>query len=780
MESLKWLFSRSHFMPHGYCYLWNPGLVWLHVVSDTLIALAYLSIPITLIYFVRKKRGLPFHWMFVCFGVFIIACGATHVMEVWNLWHANYWLAGYLKALTALASMVTAALLVPLIPKALALPTRNDLEEANKLLVAQSGRLALATAVAKVGVWDLDLVSNTATWDATMFEIYGFAPTLRVRHEEWARVVHHQDLPVIEARLRKVIADKGQDSTRFRICRPDGAIRNVAAAHRAVVDEHGNVTRLIGVNMDVTEKSRAEDALRQSEEQFRQLAENIREVFFIQTPDPIRTLYISPAYDEIWGRPRQELYDRPSAWIESVHAEDRERASDVFQKCMEGVATDLEFRVKRPDDSVRWIHARSFPVFDANGKFIRAVGIAEDITERRRVLDDVLSARAAAEATDRIKSQFLANMSHELRTPLNGILGMTKLALETDVISEQRDYMSIVDASAESLLTVINDILDFSKIEAGKLDFEAIEFNIRENLEADLKALNIRAREKHIELNWRVGPEVPRLLTGDPGRLRQIIVNLVGNAIKFTDRGGVTVDVQKEPAEASGVALHFSVTDSGIGIAKDKQSTIFDAFAQADGSTARRYGGSGLGLTISRRLVEMFGGRLWLDSALDAGSTFHFTARFGVPSAEMKRLPPPVIHDSMEEPARKLRILLAEDNRVNQMIVVRLMQKRGHTVEVASNGREALERFKLSDFDLLLMDVQMPELDGLETTAAIREIEKSEAGHIPIIAMTAHAMKGDRERCLAAGMDGYISKPFQINELLKEIESLPQLISSTI
>jgi PAS domain S-box-containing protein len=780
MESLKWLFSPSHFMPHGYCYLWNPGLVWLHVISDTLITLAYLSIPITLMYFVRKKRGLPFHWMFVCFGVFIVACGATHMMEVWNLWHANYWLAGYLKALTAAASLVTAALLVSLIPKALALPTQNDLEEANKLLVAQSSRLALATAVAKAGVWDLDLASNTATWDATMFEIYGFAPTVRVPHEKWAQAVHPQDLPVIEARLRKVIADKGQDSTLFRVSRPDGTIRNVAAAHRAVVDERGNVTRLIGVNMDVTEKSRAEDALRQSEEQFRQLAENIREVFFIQTPDPIRTVYISPAYDEIWGRPRQELYDRPSAWIESVHAEDRERATGVFRRCMEGFATDLEFRVTRPDDTLRWIHARSFPVFDANGKFIRAVGIAEDVTERRRVLDEVLSARAAAEATDRIKSQFLANMSHELRTPLNGILGMTKLALETDVVSEQRDYMSLVDASAESLLTVINDILDFSKIEAGKLDFEAIEFDIRENIEADLKALKIRAREKHIELSWQVGPEVPKLLTGDPGRLRQIIVNLVGNAIKFTDRGGVTVDVQKEPAEPGSALLHFSVTDSGIGIAKDKQSTIFDAFAQADGSTARRYGGSGLGLTISRRLVEMFSGRLWLDSALEAGSTFHFTARFGVPSAEKRRLPSPVIHDSTREPARKLRILLAEDNRVNQMIVVRLMQKRGHTVEVASNGREALEKFKLSDFDLLLMDVQMPELDGLETTAAIREIEKSEAGHIPIIAMTAHAMKGDRERCLAAGMDGYISKPFQIDELLKEIESLPQPISSAI
>jgi PAS domain S-box-containing protein len=779
MEILEELFSSSLFMPHGHGYLWNSGLLWLNLISDTLIALAYLSIPITLLYLARKKRGLPFHWIFVCFAVFVAACGGTHIVEAWNLWHANYRLAGYLNAGTAVALIITAAVLVSLIPKTLALPGHNDLQEANKSLAAQSERLSLATAVAEVGVWDWDLTSNTVTWDATMFEIYGFAPLFPMVYEKWSAAVYPEDLAAVEAVLRKTIEQKGEGSNEFRINLPNGATRDVSAKYRAVVDERGNATRLIGVNMDVTERKRAEDTLRASEEQFRQLAENVREVFFIQTPDPVRTAYISPAYDEIWGRSRQELYDRPEAWIESVHADDRERAGRVFAKCMEGFPTDLEFRVTRPDDTVRWIHARCFPVFDSKGRFIRAVGIAEDITERRRVLDEILRARTAAEAANRVKSEFLANMSHELRTPLNGILGMTKLALETDAISDQREFMGMVNVSAESLLTVINDILDFSKIEAGKLDFESIEFNVRESIEAGLKALAIRAHERGLKLNCSVRPEVPTVLVGDPSRLRQVIVNLVGNAIKFTDRGEVTVDVQVDSAEPSSALLRVSVMDTGVGIPQEKQSSIFDAFTQADGSTARRYGGSGLGLTISRRLVEMFGGRLWLDSSVGKGSTFHFTALFGVPAVQIT-LPPPVIHRSAPEAMKPLRILLAEDNRVNQIVVVRLMEKRGHSVEVASNGREALEKFRLGGFDLLLMDVQMPQMDGFEATAAIREIEKSEAAHIPIIAMTAHAMKGDRERCLAAGMDGYISKPFQIDELMKEIERLPQLTSAIV
>jgi CheY-like chemotaxis protein len=329
-------------------------------------------------------------------------------------------------------------------------------------------------------------------------------------------------------------------------------------------------------------------------------------------------------------------------------------------------------------------------------------------------------------------------------------------------------------------LMVINDILDFSKIEAGKLDFEFIEFNLRRSMEMTMKALAHRAQEKGLELNCHVRPEVPEVLVGDPSRLRQIIVNLVGNAIKFTERGEVTVEVQQESVEPGSTLLHFSVADSGIGIPLEKQSTIFDPFTQADGSTARRYGGSGLGLTISRNLVHMFGGRLWLESLVGKGATFHFTARLGLTVGSGNVVPSSPTRLSLPEWKTGLRVLLAEDNPVNQTIVVRLLEKRGHSVQVASDGIEALKIFKQGKCDLILMDVQMPIMDGFEATAAIREREKTTGGHFPIIAMTAHAMKGDRERCLAAGMDGYISKPFQIDELLHEIERLPGLISSTV
>src|SRR5271154_3452124 len=423
----------------------------------------------------------------------------------------------------------------------------------------------------------------------------------------------------------------GRDETDLLVALKVGSVKN----------KDGREIGVFGIAQDLLGQNQAQQDLHRSEEQFRQLADHVREVFFILSPALKQMTYISPAYDEIWGRSRQELYDRPEAWSESVHAEDREQVGAFYARCMQGVESEMEYRVVQPGGSVRWIRARSFPVLDGNGKLIRAVGIAEDITTQRLALGDMQRTRAAAEAANRIKSEFLANMSHELRTPLNGILSMAEMALDTDSTYELREYLSMLKASADSLLTVINDILDFSKIEADKLDFEPIEFNIRGNVVASMKSLAIRAHAKDLELNCRVRPEVPNVVFGDPRRLRQIVINLVGNAIKFTERGEVTLDVQVESAEPGSSLLHFTVADSGIGIPQEKRTKIFDAFTQADGSTARRYGGSGLGLTLSRQLVEMFGGGLWLESVVGKGSTFHFTARFEVTAASSKEVPLP-------------------------------------------------------------------------------------------------------------------------------------------
>jgi signal transduction histidine kinase/CheY-like chemotaxis protein len=379
-------------------------------------------------------------------------------------------------------------------------------------------------------------------------------------------------------------------------------------------------------------------------------------------------------------------------------------------------------------------------------------------------------AKVKAEAANQAKSEFLANMSHEIRTPMNAILGMTELALASDATPEQRRYLSTVQSSANALLQVIDDILDFSKIEARKLDLHPSPFDLRDTVSETLEMLSGRAAEKEIELACQISHRIPDRLECDSNRLRQILMNLVGNAIKFTERGEVfvTVDIEEDKPDGE-LVLHFVVTDTGIGIPNEKQQVIFESFVQADGSMTRRYGGTGLGLTISSQLVGLMGGRIWVESQVGKGSSFHFTI-------SLRKLP--VAADQTKPTERVIRhapqslnILLAEDNEVNRQVAVEFLEMRGHSVKVAHNGLEALEAFGKERFDVILMDIQMPKMDGFQATAAIREEEKKTSTHTPIIAMTGYAMKGDRQRCLDHGMDAYICKPIRSQELFDVLES---------
>jgi PAS domain S-box-containing protein len=556
-----------------------------------------------------------------------------------------------------------------------------------------------------------------------------------------------------------------------------------------------SLNQVVIVIRDITERRRAAEALQTSLEEFRTLAEAVPQIVWITEADGAN-VYFNQHWVDYTGLTLEESLGH--GWNKPFHPDDQQRASDAWQHATATVGTyALECRMRRADGVFRWWLIRGVPLRDSAGNVLKWFGTCTDIDDLKLAeleisrTNEALEAEIVerkraedvAETANRAKSQFLANMSHEIRTPLNGVVGMTELALGTDLSTEQREYLDIVKSSGTLLLSVIDDILDFSKIEAGKLTVDAIPFDLSDCLVTTLKLLATGAHVKGLALACDIRPDVPASVVGDPARLRQIVTNLIGNAIKFTHHGEVVLRVDTETQTDGAATLRFSVSDTGIGISQEHREAIFKPFVQADGSMTRKYGGTGLGLAISTNLVALLGGRMWLESEIGKGSTFHFTMPFGLqqtPVAETRATPSggsdrlhAVTRHSWRESGRPLHILVADDNKVNQLVAARLLEKQGHTVVIAETGKEALaaiDEHRSPGFDLVLMDVQMHEMDGFEATGIIRAREKSTGIHLPIIAMTAHAMKGDEERCLAAGMDAYVSKPFHLDEVFAAID----------
>ena len=801
-------------------------------------------------------------------------------------------------------------------------------ERSDAALRESKQRLELALSGTSDGVWDWSIPTRTVWCSPRFRELLGHPEEeCIVDFTAFEDLVHPEDREQNRAEFRRHWRERTPFETECRLRRRDGTYNWYIIRGQSFWNDAGHPMRMAGSLGDVNERRQAETwlmsalgDLRESEATLRTLVANVPGACYRCSCDADWTMqFISDAITEISGYPADGLLlNRDRTFASLIHPDDRTMVTRVVGNQLEGRRSfDLEYRLLHRDGSVRWVYDKGQAIFDEDGSLLYLDGAIFDITERKQAEEELRAAKEAAEAGNSAKSDFLATMSHEIRTPMNGILGMTGLLLDSSLDAEQRLYARSIHQSAEALLTVINDILDFSKLEAKKLILESIDFDIAAIVASVTELCGPRARAKGLDLGVFIAPGSPRWVRGDPGRLRQILLNLVSNAVKFTEEGGVVIEVTSSAESVDkgndGVMLHFKVIDSGIGVPAELRDHLFEKFTQADSSTTRRFGGTGLGLAISKQLAERMGGGIGVDSHPGKGSSFWFTVQVAIaddctvladpPVAALQGLRALIVDDNAvnrlifqkqleswgmivrsvesgsaaldaleadwrlgrnfdvalidrsmpemdgEELARRirensayaatrlvlvtsfgeqmdekvprplfaarlckpisqpqlmaclqelvgaseaissepqqdavaplpdlrafggrpLRLLLAEDNQVNQLLAIAMLQKAGHRVDIASNGIEAVEAVLSRPYDLVLMDIQMPEMDGIQATRRIRAMPDAK-GRIPIVAITANAMRGDRERLLQAGMNDYVAKPIDRKQLFEVIQ----------
>lgn len=527
---------------------------------------------------------------------------------------------------------------------------------------------------------------------------------------------------------------------------------------------------MVGIFRDISSRKRAEEALRESEERYRTLFEENPDAIIIADAKTRRFQYVNSAACQMLGYTKEELLQLNA---DDIHPkEDLKKAMAAFEAQAAGrIKTAPDLPVLRKDGTTLYADIKTAIMVVGGNQVL--MGMFRDITDRKQSEEALKQAKEDAEMANSAKSRFLATMSHEMRTPMNGVIGMTDLLLATGLTPEQHSYAETIQKSADSLMRLINDSLDFSKIEAGRLDLVSVDFDLRLFLE-DVSAMFVaRAHQAGLELLHVVEPNTPMFLNGDSDRLRQILSNLVDNAIKFSPQGKVLIHAGAEHKTSEEIVLRFRVTDNGIGVPVDSIRNIFDPYMQLPAGQSRRYKGSGLGLAIAKRLAELMGGQIGVESEEGKGSTFWFTVALKKQPVikEAQSVPPFAPPRPLQtEGSGDIRILLAEDNVINQEVVVKILARHGYRVDVVENGRKAADAIRKQPYDLILMDIQMPEMDGLEVTTLIRKGEIPGKPDVPIVALTAHAMAGDREKCLSAGMNDYVSKPIQARELVAKVK----------